>query len=464
MKKMTLILSVAAAFVALGTSCQKEQNAPGARALNAGFISVCSDSTATDTLRGVISGTKNLTNDVVYYLDGIVYVTGTLNIEEGTLVRGLAGTPRIDDNNPGTAGGTLVITKSGYIDAEGTASCPIVFTSWRNLANPQSGDWGGIVILGEARHNRANTTVVEGITGTPPADATYGGTNDSDNSGVLKYVRIEYAGWELSTDNELNGLTLAGVGSGTTLSYVEVYKSKDDGIEFFGGTVNGDHLIVVDSQDDMFDFDNGYTGTIDYALGLSDFSRADKSQSNGIEMDGNATGDTTVTPRTFPKLNHFTIIGQPTATAASTVYTSPTATYGRAAHLRRNTLFSIRNSVFLGFNNGVSLDGGGVPPGYTKIWYDTRGISILDNSLSHGYVRAYSTELSNVFSNYTFPLTLNSGYTSGTANAGISLTNPFSRSAFTNFAAATGGDAAFYGAGAVPSGATWGVNVWARVL
>jgi hypothetical protein len=455
MKKTTLMLSVAAALIALGTSCQKEKQLAD-RAVTAGTISPCSDSLGRATLSGVISGTRNLSNDTVYYLSGLVYVTGTINIEEGTLIRGNAGVS-------GNPGGGLIVTKTGFIDARGTASCPIVFTSYRNYQGAQSGDWSGVVILGEAPTNRPTTTIVEGITGTPPANATYGGSLPGDNSGYLEYVRIEYAGYELATDNELNGLTLAGVGSGTTINHVEVFKSKDDAFEFFGGTVNPSYLVAVDPLDDMFDFDNGYIGTVEYALGISDLTRADKSQSNGIECDNIANGDSLATPITKPVLRYFTIVGVPDAATANIVYAPANGKYGRAAHFRRSAQFDVSSSVFLGFNNGIAIDSAASSPfpyGNTPYKFIS-GVSTLNTNLVHAFVRPYLFERNGLFYGISTPAG-NFGYTASTPNSSIGLVSPFNRSSIANFYADGFGAANSNSAGALLSGDTW-ANTWTRL-
>ncbi|SHM95690.1 hypothetical protein [Chitinophaga sp. CF418] len=447
MRKHSLILSVAAALIALSTACKKESNVVNDRPLTAAAADhTCGDS----TISGVITSNLYLGDCKIYKLSGIVYVSNnaTLTVAPGALIQGIKGAP----------GGTLVITRGSKLNAAGTQAAPILFTS--DQASPVSGDWGGIVLLGKADINQGDTALVEGIGGTPPASPYYGGSVNTDNSGVLTYVRIEYAGYELSTDNELNGLTLAGVGSGTTINHVEVYKSKDDAFEFFGGTVSASYLIAVDPLDDMFDFDNGYTGTINFALGVSDPARADKSQSNGIECDGLSTGDSTKTPFTKPVLNHITIIGQPTIAAASITNGQPSGTgkYGRGAHFRRSARFNLQNSVVMGFLTGVSLD---TALGNTKSAY-FRGLSTLSNNLVHAYVTVstpwapYANELNASLADFYNKATVdNSAYSGTNPNTGISLVNPFARTVAGYYPAATS-DARTFAAGAFTfGGADW---------
>jgi hypothetical protein len=454
MKNRSLILSLAAVVLALGTACKKEnQVANNDRSLTAGPIHSCGDSTIT----GVITSNLSLDSCKVYKLSGIVYVSNnaTLTISKGALIQGIKGAP----------GGTLVITRGAKLIAAGTQYSPILFTS--DQAAPASGDWGGVVLLGKADINQGDSALIEGIGGVPPASPYYGGSNNADNSGVLQYVRIEYAGYELSTDNELNGLTFGGVGSGTTVDHVEVFKSKDDAFEFFGGAVNASYLIAVDALDDMFDFDNGFSGHISYALGISDVTRADKSQSNGIESDNLASGDSTVSPYTKAVVDHMTIIGQATAAAASITNGQPSGTgsYGRGAHIRRSSRIDLQNSIFMGFNKGISLDGnlGNTPCAYS------RGLSVINNNLVHAFVTPFGIEGTSAClttANFTaVAQLLNSGYSSATPNAGILLVNPFVRpttASAANYYPNTSSDARTFAAGAFTyGGADWAAN-WSR--
>lgn len=456
---VTLVSAAALLGMMLGTSCKKENNGvQNDRTVVAGGPSGASGTCGDSTITGVITSNITLKSCKIYKLDGLVYVANnaTVTVEAGTVIKGIKGAT-------GTAGGGLIVTRGSKLNAVGTATDPIIFTS--NEAAPASGDWGGVVLLGKAPTNHAAAVTVEGITGTPPADATYGGPTNNipgDNSGSLKYVRIEYAGFELSTDNELNGLTLAGVGSGTLIDFVEVYKSKDDAFEFFGGTVNASHLVAIDALDDMFDTDNGYSGTISYALGVSDPNRADKSQSNGFESDNNATG-AAVTPNTHPTYNNITIIGQPTAAAASITNGLPSGTgkYGRAAHLRRNAEFAINSSIFLGFNYGISQDTAlpTVQPPHTYSKY-LAGISTLNTNYVHAYVFAYAKEFNFTGFSAITPLgTTNKGYVNANPNLDIKLAAPFSATrAISNFIPTALSPAK--AAGAFPTGNTTWANTW----
>ncbi|HVI44422.1 MAG TPA: hypothetical protein VM802_06120 [Chitinophaga sp.] len=401
------------------------------------------------TISGVITTNLALGNTKNYLLSGLVYVSNnaTLTIAEGGWIGG------IKSANFAVPGGGLIITAGAKINAVGTVSNPIVFSS--NESNPTSGDWAGIVIIGRAPTNLFTSVQVEGIPSGAPVNVSYGGVQNkvvNDSSGALKYVRIEYAGYELSLDNEINGLTLAGVGNGTILDYIEVYKAKDDAFEFFGGTVNAYHLIAVDPLDDMFDTDKGYTGTITYALGLADTSRADKSGSKGIESDNGSNADT---PYTKPTYNFVTIIGLPSAAAASITNGLPSGvgTYVAAAQIRNGARFTITNSIFMGYNRGIALHSTGTSSGTYGLYFS--GISILNKNYTHAYLSPYLYYPPET----GFQAQGNMGFVGNNPNATIMLTNPFSRLSFSNFV--PGPISPARAAGAFPIGNTTWANGWA---
>ncbi|MFV8753328.1 serine/threonine protein kinase [Nannocystaceae bacterium ST9] len=225
----------------------------------------------------------------------------TLTIEPGTLLRGDRETK-----------GLLLVQPGGRLIAEGTPERPIVFTSDRPLGEAAAGDWGGVLLLGRAPINLPHARV-EGI----ERGGEFGGSDPDDDSGVLRHVRIEYAGMELAPNNELNGLTLAGVGRGTTIDHVQVRETTDDCFEFFGGTVDADHLICDDPGDDGFDFDLGYHGRLQHlVLRDRDPERPDPSAGNGIEIDSDPTG-AGLEPRTRPVIANATLCGHPGARSPS---------------------------------------------------------------------------------------------------------------------------------------------------
>jgi len=298
-------------------------------------------------LSGRIDSDKTLETGKTYRLRGTVYVVdgAKLTIQPGVTILGEK-----------SSRGALVITRGTQIFANGTASQPIVFTS--DAANPQRGDWGGIVILGRARTNASFNGVagvgeIEGGVNNAEGLGLYGGADDGDNSGVLKYVRVEYAGYAFLPDKELNGITFGGVGNGTVVENIQVSYANDDSFEWFGGSVNARYLISYKGLDDDFDMDNGFSGRLQFGIALRDSSIADVSQSNGFEIDNDAGGSSVANaPQTSAVISNFTIIG-PRATAANT----GNALFRRGVHTRRNSAVSIFNSIIMGWPTGWNLDG-----------------------------------------------------------------------------------------------------------
>jgi hypothetical protein len=273
-----------------------------------------------------------------YLLVGFINVQAgaTLTIEPGTVIFGDKATK-----------GTLIINRGARIEAAGTAAQPIVFTSGEPAGSRAPGDWGGVIICGRSNINLpGGTGVVEG-----GVEAVFGGTDAADDSGVLSYVRIEFPGIAYTDNNEINGLTLAGVGNTTTIDHVQVSYSGDDSFEFFGGTTNAKHLVAFSGKDDDFDMDNGYSGKVQFGVALRNPSFADVSGSNGFEHDNDATG-TTASPFTSPVLSNISIFG-PQATPGTAF---DDVNYKRAMHLRRNTRTRVFNSVFAGYPVGLYID------------------------------------------------------------------------------------------------------------
>ncbi|MGI9580575.1 hypothetical protein ACR1PO_05090 [Chryseobacterium sp. RRHN12] len=296
-------------------------------------------------LSGKITSNTTLKANKIYKLRGLVYVTNgaTLTIEPGTKIVGEA------DKN-----GALIITRGSKIMAEGTAANPIIFTSEK--PSPKRGDWAGVVILGNAPTNSSfgganGVGEIEGGINNSEGLGLYGGTNAADNSGVLKYVRIEYAGYAFLPDKEINGLTFGGVGSGTTVDYVEVAYANDDSFEWFGGTVNCSHLISYKGLDDDFDTDNGYSGKVQFGIAVRDSQVADVSGSNAFESDNDANGST-LTPQTSATFSNMTIIGPINSAAPGSI----NALFQNALQIRRNSSISVFNSVFTGFPVGLFID------------------------------------------------------------------------------------------------------------
>ena len=289
-------------------------------------------------IEGNITANRRLLSTEKYILRGFVRVKAgaEIQIDPGTVVFG-------DKNTQGS----LVIERGGRINAAGTVDKPIVFTSGEAPGQRNYGDWGGIVLLGNAPTNKPTTTGIEGV-----PDGPYGGTNAEDNSGVLRYVRIEFAGIPITPGNEINGLTMGGVGRGTTIEYVQVSFCGDDSFEWFGGNVNCRYLIAFRGWDDDFDADFGYSGRVQFGLGYRDPAINDQSVSNGFETDNDAAGtaDTPFTSAVFSNISIFGPLGRGANVANL-------ALWGRAAHIRRNSELSIFNSLFTGYPEGLRLDG-----------------------------------------------------------------------------------------------------------
>ena len=250
----------------------------------------------TITLKGRIAKDTLLKAGNTYILSGLVYMVNnaTMKVEPGVNVRG---------DYQGSNVAALIITRGAKLVADGTQENPIVFTS--NSPVPRSGDWGGIVICGKASVNStysgsvpgvitgAGTYQVEGGVDNSFGDGIAGGgatPDDNDSSGVLRYVRIEYAGYAYQPDKEINSLTMAAVGRKTVIDYVQVTYAKDDAFEWFGGTVNCAHLIAYKTQDDDFDADNGFSGNVQFGIVLRDSTIADISRSEAFECDNDPNG------------------------------------------------------------------------------------------------------------------------------------------------------------------------------
>lgn len=232
-------------------------------------------------------------------LDGLVFVNegATLTIQPGTVIKGL----RATDDPPSA----LVFRRGSQIMAMGTAEQPIVFTSDAPEGQKSAGDWGGLVLNGAAPANCVGfpDCPAEGL-----IDTVYGGNDANDSSGVVRYVRVEFAGRTLTVDNELNLFTMNGVGAGTTVEFVQAHFGNDDGIEWFGGTVDANHIVATGAADDLFDWQIGFTGTLQYAYGAQNGGRIDPNGSNGFEGDNNED-DFDLEPRSDPRMCNVTLIG-----------------------------------------------------------------------------------------------------------------------------------------------------------
>jgi hypothetical protein len=271
---------------------------------------------------GSVTGTENWTNNFYYVLRGAVFVEdgGTLNIAAGTRVIGEAGSV-----------GTLIVKRGGRLNAIGTRTAPIVFTSDQPVGSRSRGDWGGIILNGRAPLN------IEGGEGVGEADTgVYGGNQPNDNSGTMRYVRVEFAGVEFSPDNELNGIAFQGVGNGGSYEFIQVHMNRDDAFEWFGGTADIKYAVASNAADDSFDWTFGWSGRAQF---LAVTQRGDDAD-NGIEADNNEFNNNLL-PRSNPQIYNITLCGDPdTAEGPEAV---------RAANLRRGTAFTLRNFLLTGF-------------------------------------------------------------------------------------------------------------------
>jgi hypothetical protein len=290
-------------------------------------------SNAIDVPAGDITVNTTWLASKTYTLKGQVFVTGgTLTIEAGTVIKG-------------DSGSVLVISKTGKLNAVGTAAKPIVFTSSAvaPLA-PKSGDWGGVVMLGDAPINvTGGKNLIEGFPASVGTKIEYGGPTAAHDCGKLKYARIEYAGFKFGLMNELNGLTLGGCGTATEIDYVQSHLGLDDGIEIFGGTVNVSHLVITQADDDGLDWDLGWNGKAQFVIVQQKSGLGDRA----VEADSN-NSDNEATPRSAPELWNLTLIGGD----------SPATKLQGGLHLRRGTAAKISNAVISYFNQyPVDIDG-----------------------------------------------------------------------------------------------------------
>ena len=368
--------------------------------------------------------TTNITTDThwtacnTYYLKGQIYVknNATLTIDPGVVIRA----------DRTAIGAGLFITKGAKINAVGTATSPIVFTSDAAPGQRNKGDWGGVILLGKGSYNSNNgINNIEGIAAT--TDTEYGGgatPDNADNSGVLKYVRIEFGGYVYVAGSEINGLTFGAVGSGTTVDYVQVSYTNDDSFEWFGGAVNCKHLVAFKGLDDDFDTDNGYSGNVQFVLGVRDPQISDNplapvgaSTSEGFESDNNATS-AAVSPYTSAIFSNCTMVG-PTYRITLPNGGTLGSGYKRAARLRRNTQLKVINSLFMDYLEGLHIDGA------TTEANATAGTLKWKNNILAGITTP--TKVLQVNTGSTFDIATwyaANNNTSVTSSAGI-LTNPY---------------------------------------
>ena len=301
----------------------------------------------------VFTGNQTLAKGT-YTLRGWVYIAdgAELTIPAGTVIKG--------DKSTMAA---LIVERGGKLHATGTATQPIVFTSAQDAGSRRPGDWGGVILCGKAANNQTEMQIEGG------PRTKHGGSDDSDNSGELQYVRIEFAGYPFEKDKEINGLTLGSVGSGTTIDHVQVSYSNDDSFEWFGGAVSAKYLIAYKGWDDDFDTDNGFSGNVQYGLVIRDSKIADTSQSNGFESDNNASGSS-ATPYTTATFSNISFIGPKLVDSSfenTTDYInggglnpnngSALGRFQAAMQIRRASRLNCYNSIAVGYPIGLIIDG-----------------------------------------------------------------------------------------------------------
>jgi hypothetical protein len=292
----------------------------------------------TVTDQGEGSGTMTWTNDKTWVLNGLVFVNSgqTLTIEAGTVIKGKSG--------QGENASALVVARGANIIANGTSANPIIFTAEAdnltgNIPTSARGLWGGLIVLGNAQLNSTpGESAIEGIP-TTEARGLYGGTDDSDNSGSLRYISIRHGGTDIGAGNEINGLTLGGVGSGTTIEYIEVISNADDGVEFFGGTASTKHICVAFCADDAFDYDEGYRGRNQFWVVVAEPSEGDR----GGEHDGGTNPEDGM-PYATPVVYNATYVGRGIAEGK------------RAITFRDNAGGEYHNSVFVNWGKGIDIE------------------------------------------------------------------------------------------------------------
>jgi hypothetical protein len=350
------------------------------------------------TLEGSIFSDLTLDASKVWLLKGRVSVEPgtTLTIPAGTIIKAAAGT--------GADASTLIIARGAKIEALGTVDAPIIMTSISDniqiggtypvngpsLSVESRGLWGGLLVLGNAPASFTGDVSELQIEGIPTSDTNglYGGNDPEDNSGTLEYLSIRHGGAEIGEGNEINGLTLGGVGSGTTINHIEVIANVDDGIEFFGGTVNASNLLVWGQGDDAIDIDQGYAGTIDGALVI-----LTAASDHGFEVDGpegSATGRFT--------LKNATVIG-------ATFNCGALGVDGEMADFRKGATGDVLNILFSNFAGGkdVELDASADAATYSSGKLTFSNIDILHPLDADGNSCSNVESLSEIFDDKTDP-------------------------------------------------------------
>jgi len=329
MRKTTTLAMLVLTTVALVASCSSDDNSPPVgnycangkqdgdeTGLDCGGS--CGPCESNNILAGEVTGEVTLDASIGYDLTGAYVIKdgGSLTIPAGTIIKASGGTSAY-----------IAVAQGGKIFVNGTSDNPVVMTSGKAI--PSAKDWGGLVICGKAPTNVGTTATSE------VADLTYGGTVADDNSGSIQYLRVEYTGAAFNNSKEFNGVSLFGVGSGTTFQYVQSYNGGDDGIEFFGGTVHGSYLVSINSGDDSIDFADGWAGNGEYWYIAGGLKAGIEGSNNGDNGDA--------TPVTTTTLNHITVVGP--------------VTEGALFYKEGGGNFTIKNFYTSGVKVGVKVKG-----------------------------------------------------------------------------------------------------------
>lgn len=361
------------------------------------------------TLQEQIIASKILTGNInepvelpkgKYTLKGYVYVNSraTLRFAAGSII--------VSDT---IQKGALIIEQNSRLFAEGTPAAPIIFTSGKAPGQRKPGDWGGIVMLGNAPTNRTSPPIIEG-----GINAYYGGSIAADNSGSLKFVRIEFAGIAADPNSEINGLTLGGVGSGTTLQNIQVSYGNDDAYELFGGTVNAKYLIAFATADDDYDFDFGYIGRLQFGVALRDPLFVDAGDAgNGVESDNDGSGSNAV-PFTKPSISNFTWVGPNNAPGTLT-------NHNFNMRWRRASQFDVRNSILMGYMDaGLSMESD------STVSFFKNNVSPFRNNLVHAITAHFRASATTIMTSAEVETkALADGNTKHASPSEIDLTDPF---------------------------------------
>lgn len=356
MQMKKLFFAAMAAVALMTTGCDKQENG-GTDNPTGDLTDILFGPQGTQIGNGdaeftIPAGKYTLPRDT-YTLHSWVYVPegAELTIEPGTVIRGVYDTDA-----------SLIVLPGGRLYARGSKTEPIVFTSDRPAGQRKPGDWGGLILMGRAVNNQGRMTIEGG------PNVQHGGNDDQDCSGELSYVRVEFAGTPYATDQEINGITFGSVGSRTVVHHVQVSYSGDDSFEWFGGSMDARHLVAYHGWDDDFDTDNGFSGRVQFCLGVRHPRIADQSVSNGFESDNNGDGSAS-SPRTQCVFSNVTFVG-PIGQAADFQNTTSFIDGGgmnpdngarlgqfqAAMQIRRNSNLSCFNSVAMGYPVGLIVE------------------------------------------------------------------------------------------------------------